>query len=66
MGTIIIGPFKIDSISGGIVVFGNTKCIAPVSVTNETSGAGNSVVGDNGTVLNGTSTTNSFGNGSGR
>ena len=42
----ISGVIKIGRVTGGIVSFGDTFCISPVSNVKETSGGGSNLVGE--------------------
>ena len=42
----ISGVIKIGRVTGGIVSFGDTFCISPVSNVKETSGGGSNLVGN--------------------
>jgi spore germination protein PF len=41
-----VGNLKIDSVSGGVVLFGNAFIISPNSISKSISGAGSSLTGD--------------------
>jgi spore germination protein PF len=59
MPSIINGPIKISSVSGGATInFGDSGIIAPKSASKTTSGSGGTV-GDFSNVYTGTSNTNS-------
>ncbi len=53
MPSFIAGPFKIVSISGGTVVFGDTGFVAPKSASKSYSGSGGGFTGDFSFSING-------------
>lgn len=52
-------PVKIDTVSGGIVQFGNSLFISPKSASKNTHGSGSTNSGLHVTTINGQSTTTS-------
>jgi spore germination protein PF len=50
-------PVKIDTVSGGVVQFGNSLFISPKSASKSTHGAGSSNTGAHITTISGSSTT---------
>ena len=53
-----IKNLKIDSVSGGVINFGDSYCISPKSIDKAISGSGGGGVGDFQLVMNGQSITN--------
>ncbi|MFC7063508.1 spore germination protein [Halobacillus seohaensis] len=58
MSCIIVGKLKFNSISGGVINFGDSLYIAPKSVEKAISGSGGGGVGDFQIVSTGMSITN--------
>lgn len=60
MPSIIGGPLKITSISGGTVNFGDTAIIAPKNTGKTYTGSGGGLTGDFPVTITGISSTNTF------
>lgn len=58
MPSVVGGPIKIISISGGTVIFGDSGFIAPKEAAKSYSGAGGGLTGDFSVSINGISSTN--------
>lgn len=56
----IVGPIKINSVSGGVVNFGDSFYLSPKSASKSVSGSGVGNTGDIHIVNNGISVTNSL------
>ncbi|WP_243385783.1 spore germination protein [Bacillus kexueae] len=56
----IVGPIKINAVSGGVVNFGDSFYLSPKSASKSFSGSGVGNTGDVHMVNNGFSVTNSF------
>ncbi|WP_226666392.1 spore germination protein [Metabacillus litoralis] len=54
----LVGKINIDSVSGGVINFGDVIKISPINVNKTISGSGGGGVGDNQVVTNGSSVTN--------
>ena len=60
MPALIGGPFKIVSISGGSVIFGDTAIVAPKNASKTYTGSGGGLTGDFPVSISGISNTNTF------
>lgn len=60
MPSLVVGPFKIVSISGGTVNFGDTGFIAPKAASKAYTGSGGSLTGDFPVTISGISNTNTI------
>lgn len=58
MPAIVVGPIKINSVSGGVVNFGDSFYLSPKSASKSISGSGSSCTGDFHINNNGLSITN--------
>lgn len=54
----LVGKIKVDSVSGGVINFGDVIKISPINISKTVSGSGGGGVGDNQVISNGSSVTN--------